>query len=479
MDANRTKKAAEWFYSTVFRDESITPRPVSAKLPSLLRAARSLENKTPGSWQSRESVFLKQATLLVNYTDDYEYYGQVLRYYPTYESLSDEELRGYFSWRTKLRNGDLQKTHLSFAFLYIYELINQIGVTDPMDGYRKLEAFAEDYGRLDNGILSYLTQWLTDYVIYYGLDPELLADSPRVILDNCITILDHVDAQPPEKVMFAVKQLAPKWLGRSKFYGNNTADCDTVIVRVLRRVSAHYAARCKKSMVEQYFGVPEQYQAWLFNSAVFCDRRKKEKRKYAVDARCVYQCRGGLWTVWQHPYPLGRPSPELEALLKTIDSVMREEFGYGHPVKPGLQTKWIVKAIREEVQALLAEKKAAEAQKVTIDLSRLDRIRRDAAITQEKLTVEEEEDAPEEAPEVPATPPVDDDCPLTPAEYRLVQCLLYGRPLDWISGEGYLTSVLVDGINEKLYDTFQDTVLDDLPQIVEDYADDLKEMVRP
>ena len=93
--------------------------------------------------------------------------------------------------------------------------------------------------------------------------------------------------------------------------------------------------------------------------------------------------------------------------------------------------------------------------------------------------MEEEADAPEEAPEVPATPPVDDDCPLTPAEYRLVQCLLYGRPLDWISGEGYLTSVLVDGINEKLYDTFQDTVLDDQPQIVEDYTDDLKEMVRP
>lgn len=481
MDTNRTKKAAEWFYSTVFRDESITPRPVSSKLPSLLRAARSLESRKPGSWQSRESVFLKQATLLVNYTDDYEYTGQVLRYYPTYESLSDEELRGYFSWRTKLRNGELQKTHLSFAFLYIYELINQIGVTDPMDGYRKLKAFAEDYGRLDNGILSYLTQWLTDYVIYYGLDPELLADSPRVILDNCITVLDHVDAQPPEKVMFAVKQLAPKWLGRSKFYGDNTADCDTVIVRVLRRVAAHYAARCKKSMVEQYFGVLEQYQAWLFNSAVFYDRRKKENRKYAVDDRCVYQCRGGLWTVWQHPYPLGRPSPELEALLKTIDSVMREEFGYGHPVKPGLQTKWIVKAIREEAQALLAEKKAAEAHKVTIDLSRLDRIRRDAAITQEKLTVEEEADAPEEAPvqEVPASLPVDDDCPLSPAEYRLVQCLLYGRPLDWVSNEGYLTSVLVDGINEKLYDTFQDTVLDDLPQIVEDYTDDLKEMVRP
>ncbi|MDE7262758.1 MAG: hypothetical protein K2N78_11975 [Oscillospiraceae bacterium] len=42
-----------------------------------------------------------------------------------------------------------------------------------------------------------------------------------------------------------------------------------------------------------------------------------------------------------------------------------------------------------------------------------------------------------------------------------------------------MLSVLVDGVNEKLYDTFQDTVLDDTPQLVEDYIDDLKEMVRP
>ncbi len=33
---------------------------------------------------------------------------------------------------------DLQETSLSYAFLYIYELLNQIGVADPMDGYRKL-----------------------------------------------------------------------------------------------------------------------------------------------------------------------------------------------------------------------------------------------------------------------------------------------------------------------------------------------------
>ena len=77
----------------------------------------------------------------------------MLHYYPTYQSLTDPELRGYFSWRTKLRRGDVQKTSLSYAFLYIYELLNQIGVTDPVDGYQKLKNFQSVYGGLDGGIL--------------------------------------------------------------------------------------------------------------------------------------------------------------------------------------------------------------------------------------------------------------------------------------------------------------------------------------
>ena len=116
-----------------------------------------------------------------------------------------------------------------------------------------------------------------------------------------------------------------------------------------------------------------------------------------------------------------------------------------------------------------AEKKAAEAKKITIDFSQLSRIRRDVAITRDKLTVEEdwEEELPEPVPEAapqaqpaPAAPPDAGDCPLVPAEYRLMQNLLYGTDYGWVQSEGYLLSVLVDGINEKLYDTFQDSVLE-------------------
>lgn len=434
----------------------------------------------PAYRQSRESIFIKQGKLLADYEDDYVYDRRVTHYFPTYQSLTNPELRGYFSWRTKLRRGNLQKTSLTYAFLYIYELLNQIGVTDPMDGYRKLTEFRDAYGALDDGILPYLNLWLMDYVVYYNLDAGLLADTPQVRFNRGIAVLDSIQSRGDEEVIRAVKQLSPKWLERSKFYREYREDCDTVTVRVLRRMSAHYNARCKKTMVEQYFGSFSQYRVILFDAAVFHERQVEGNRQYKVDENYIYRCRNGLWSVQKYNC-LPHSNGKLGDVLKAIDGVMRECYGYGRPIQYKLDTKWILKIIQEEARNLLAEKKAAEEKKITIDYSRLARIRDDAAVTRDRLMVEEE--AEEEAPPVQTPAPAEEpeDTPLTKDEYRLLQSLLYGRDYGWVRSSGLMLSVLVDGINDKLYDTFSDSVLlgDDPPELIEDYIADLKEMIHP
>lgn len=434
----------------------------------------------PAYRQSRESIFIKQGKLLAGYEDDYVYDRRVTHYFPTYQSLTNPELRGYFSWRTKLRRGNLQKTSLSNAFLYIYELLNQIGVADPMDGYRKLTEFRDAYGALDDGILPYLNLWLMDYVVYYNLDAGLLADTPQVRFNRGIAALDSIQSRGDEGVIRAVKQLSPKWLERSKFYREYREDCDTVIVRVLRRMSAHYNARCKKTMVEQYFGSFSQYRVILFDAAVFYERQVEGSRQYKVDENYIYRCRNGLWSVQKYNC-LPHSNGKLGDVLKAIDGVMRECYGYGRPIQYKLDTKWILKIIQEEARNLLTEKKAAEEKKITIDYSRLARIRSDAAVTRDRLMVEEE--AEEEAPPVQTPAPAEEpeDTPLTRDEYRLLQSLLYGRDYGWVRSSGLMLSVLVDGINDKLYDTFSDSVLlgDDPPELIEDYIADLKEMIHP
>lgn len=479
MDSNRYKSAAEWFRSVVYQEETIThrPPPHREKLPPLLTVARSMETGRDALRLSREALFVKEAKLLENYEDDYLYSGAVQRYFPTYQSLTNPELRGYFTWRTKLRRGQFEKTSPSYAYLYLYELINGIGMTDPLDGYRKLEDFRESYGALDPGILWYLDTWMADFVVYYDLDPALLKNTDKE--DKLICTFEKLPDRTDGEILDAVNGLIPGCLGRSRFYKAHPQDMERVTVRVLRRMYDHYS-RCKHDLTEQLFGNRTENPVWLFSSAVFLREKKEESRVYRVSPVRCYRCRRGLWTVEQ--YDRGEEAPaQLRFLVRSIDTEMRAIYDFPYPLKPQKCAKWLVSAIREETQELLAEKKAAEAKKITIDFSRLDKIRRDAAITQDRLTVDEEE-PPEVLPE-PEMPQTvgEESLPLEEAELRLLRCLLYGGSLSWVRQSGIILSVLADGINEKLYDTFSDAVLAlcDPPEIIEDYIDDLKEMVHP
>ncbi len=479
LDSNRYKAAAEWFRKAVYQDEAITRRPVPPreKLPPLLTVARSLETDPS---LSREALFVKQARLLENYQDDYPCDTPVQRYFPTYQVLTDRELRSYFSWRTKLRQGVVNRTSASFAYLYLYELINGVGMTDPLDGYRKLQRFREEYGALDKSILWYLDTWMADYVVYYGLDPSLLADTKTTAQDKLIRIFAEMPEREDREILEAVNALAPGAMAKSRFYKAYPEDMERVTVHTLRTMFDHYS-RCKRGLAEQLFGNLTEMPVWLFSSAVFFREKKEEFREYRISKVRCYRCRHGLWFLEQYQGSGSAPTV-LRNLVRTVDAEMRELYGYPYRLKKTGGAKWLLSSIREETQALLDEKKAAEAKKITIDFSRLEKIRRDAAVTQDRLMVEEEEDlseppAPQPAPEEPP----ESDLPLEEAEIRLLQCLLYGGSLNWVRQSGKITSVLADSINEKLYDIFSDAVLTltDPPEIVEDYIDELKEMVSP
>jgi len=480
MDGDPRKNAASWFYNQVFREQSIPPRkePSKTTVPSPIRAARALARG--GRAMSREALFLQQAKLLASYEDEFPVVLPPLRYRPTYESLNDLELRSYFAWRTLLRRGELHKTCQTFVFLYAYEILNQIGVADPLDGYWRLRGFQAAYGQLDDSLDAWLETWLIHYAVYHSLHPSLLADTNQAQQDRCIALFHALPAHTDEEIMEVLRCLVGPWFDRSKFYRENPAHCDRVICNVLRGMHAHYS-RGKRNFVQQLFGDPGEFTVWMFQDAVFCPKPRPDG-EYALDPLCVYRCKRGYWTVIK--YGSSEPArKKLTAWLRAIDGILRESFACKAPIKYTLDVKWQEKLIRAEVQALLDAKQAeeearqaAENARLKLDMSRLDQIRKDAAVTRDKLIVEEEMAEEPAAPAPVETP--EPDTPLSKAEYRYLQCLLYGRPTDWVRSEGLMVSVLTDGINEKLYDTFCDSVLEE-GEVVADYTEDLKEMVLP
>lgn len=467
-----------------YTDEPILPRKKTPeeKLPAPLKAARSLEKGAARMYQNRRSLFLNQAKLLEFYKDDYE--GEYIShcYYPTYDLLSNRELRSYFAWRTKVRNGDIQPSCSSFAYLYLYELINGIGTGTPVEGLHKMDDFVAAYKEYESSLMNYYANWRKSYIIYYNLSDSFLGGEEREGEEAHMAVLDSAQEQTDDAIAAAVKQLAPGWLNRSKFYKTHQTDMDRVIVQVLRRMHQHYSARSKRTFSEQLFGSRETHSVDLFCYAVFCDPLRHENSRYYITDSHYYECRNGYWTETSC-FIDSHKRRKLENLMKTIDASLRVALNDGKPIKSPSQLKWVTKVIEEEVAALLEAQKQqeAEAKRVQIDYSALAQIRREAAITQEKLATEEEME--EEAPPAVQPPPpqpaaLPGDCPLDKTQYRLMQNLLYGGDTSWVQREGKMVSVLLDSINEILYDTFQDAVIED-QQVVEDYIDELKEMVKP
>lgn len=74
-----------------------------------------------------------------------------------------------FHLRSAVRRGTVQETSLSFAYVYLYELINGIGVANPREGFDAFESFCQAYRAFAPEIDRFAGVWLQDYVVYHDL----------------------------------------------------------------------------------------------------------------------------------------------------------------------------------------------------------------------------------------------------------------------------------------------------------------------
>ncbi|WP_301010845.1 TerB N-terminal domain-containing protein, partial [Lactobacillus taiwanensis] len=93
----------------------------------------------------REQNFYSQGKLMADYEDDYDRKQSFLRYYPTYHDLTVGQARTYFTWRTKIRHNIYEKNSDSYAYIYLYELLNGIGVKNSQEGLERLISFNKNY----------------------------------------------------------------------------------------------------------------------------------------------------------------------------------------------------------------------------------------------------------------------------------------------------------------------------------------------
>ena len=567
MAEARTHQSAR-FSNKIYADEPIlkTGRQMQNFLPDQYRKMREISRWQDdpkggaGRWLSEAELFYRQGLLMADFEDDCPYNGTFKSYFPTYNAMSDRQLRGYFTWRAQVRRGNIEETSTSFAFLYLYELICGIGVDDPLDGFDKIKAFWDAYRAFEPGIDRFARVWLQDYAVFHGLDPKLLHDSKTVAFDNALIELrraarDLVPASAPsaqapkrrkaseptlplppdeareERLMAAINALSTYNLNNSRLDRSHHRDLRHVACAVYVRMARYYDTHRKTGIVASLFGEETAMPYTMFASAVFFAPERHEDCEYRLDPIHIYRCQNGFWECMRI-HGSRQKSSKLGEMMRACDQRLRLALDPAHPLKEEKVPKYLAKIIDDEIVAWLSWDAAHQPVKIDIDLSQLGHIRSAAAQTREALLIDEEreDDALEDAEEVDSGQPEAEpaanmvaepvatairqdeaDEPTIPTEqFGVVAPLLAPAPTPVTAAPADITSVLapaaedylralleqnaaqaasavarsgqsedmlVDTINEALFDLVGDTVIEFNaagPQIIEDYEADVR-----
>lgn len=567
MAEARTHQSAR-FSNKIYADEPIlkTGRQMQNFLPDQYRKMREISRWQDdpkggaGRWLSEAELFYRQGLLMADFEDDCPYNGTFKSYFPTYNAMSDRQLRGYFTWRAQVRRKKVEETSTSFAFLYLYELICGIGVDNPLDGFRKIKAFWESYRAYEPGIDRFARVWLQDYAVFHGLDPKLLSDSKTVLFDKALIELRRAarDIEPlptpatpatkrrksseptlplppdearEERLMAAINALSTYNLGNSRINHAHHRDLRHVACAVYVRMARYYDTHRKTGIVASLFGEETAMPYTMFASAVFFAPECHEDCEYRLDPIHIYRCQNGFWECMRI-HGSRQKSSKLGEMMRACDQRLRLALDPGHPLKEEKVPKYLAKIIDDEITAWLSWDAAHQPVKIDIDLSQLGHIRSAAAQTREALLIDEEreddalaevdtvgseqpkaeraagafvepvtaaarQDEADEptisteqfgvvAPLLVPTPPLaaaastDAATELAPAATAYLRALLEqnaAQATAAVAHSGQSEDMLVDTINEALFDLVGDTVIEfgaAGPRIIEDYEADVR-----
>ena len=459
-------------------------RPAREPLPEKIREMRRLFEYGRETVESRARNFYRQAVFMEDYEDDFPWSGgDFVRYFPTYHDLTARQLRGYFTWRAKVRRGDFQPIPTSAAFIYLYELLNGVGANSPEDVLKKLRAF--EVGYLDSGIgdqrmRGNLRRWMLEYAVVNDLPLELAreyADPEMMARDAAIAVLEASEACSADDVFSALCAFGGKKIAESPVIA-----LDPARGRRLFSGAWRSAAACRwqdKGLFTLCFGERMTRRWYPLSNAVYYEQERPKDREYVLSACRGFRCQDGLWTMRAFE-SLSYDRARLQGFLHETDARLRRYLKTGRYLREKPEDAWAIPCIDAVIEADRRSAMEASKPKITIDLSGLERIRREAAGTRDSLLTEEELDQPETtvatAPEEQASV-----LPLDAVQIQIVRALLRGEDVAGILRDNHrMPSMTADAINEALFDEIGDTVVaceDDRLALIEDYLEDLSRLL--
>lgn len=472
----KEEKSTEEEINLNFEDSQLVPKEIKKMI-------ESYQYSLPGSIR-REQNFYLQGKLMASYEDHYEGKQSFLRYYPTYHDLTVGQARTYFTWRTKIRQNIYEKISDSYAYIYLYELLNRIGIKNPEEGLDKLITFNKNYAqKFSPEMGAYLERWIRDYIIFYNINKT----------NNTFFVKEQTNDKKYEQLLypdqFSNHEVAESLIKLSNYkirncplYKKSIEKFEYLLVLIWHKILD--LRNDGFDFFTSYIAYKNQMTIQLFSAAVFNHQLEPQTTSYEIDQirKYFYDKEKNTWYCESYWGLTGQKSI-MGNFLHEVDREIRLRFNLGRNLKPRKIEKHYLEAIRDGIKEYQIEEQKLKQPKIEFNLSQLSTIREDAAGTRDSLLTEEELQAEQEEREQIEETAVNDeqeDYGLSSEEMATIILLLKGKDLNKYLKEHHLmAAVIIDNINEKLFDEFGDNVIEfinDIPTVIEDYQEDLEDM---
>ncbi len=478
------------------------------------------------SFENKCRNFVRQGKFMEDYEDDAPWNSEVKRYFATYHDLNLNQLRGYFAWRTRVRRGEFHPITTSLAYMYIYELLNMIGVNTPEEAIRKMREFEKgflDSGVGDRSMRENLHRWIMEFAVLSGSPKEEvlpLIDPDLIERDRQLMVLRKPQDHSDEEVFGALNALTGGKTEKSSAILKEPERGIHLFAEVWRYMAEHYDD-CGWDLFAACFGKLRKFPWHPLANAVFLDQKKREEAEYKVTECRKFVCKNGEWSEIRYD-ELFFDRYRVHGIVHEADRQIRRYLKTGHYLREKKGEEWITPYVEAVIEKDRAAAEEAAKPKIMIDLSGLEKIRRDAQITRDSLLTEDEkrEQAPNQtleqaigqvmkhAPELTVNPvsqheeqqivgaelpeaaedsreeekPAVIEIPsLDETHAQILVSVMRGEPVAGLIREkALMPSVVADAINEALFDEIGDNVLaceGDEITLVEDYREDLERIL--
>lgn len=472
----KEEKSTEEKINLNFEDTQLVPKEIKKMI-------ESYQYSLPGSVR-REQNFYLQGKLMALYEDHYEGKQTFLRYYPTYHDLTVGQARTYFTWRTKIRQNIYEKISDAYAYIYLYELLNGIGIKDPEEGLDKLITFNKNYAqKFSPEIGAYLERWIRDYIIFYNInkanDTFFVKEKDN---DKKYERLLSPDQFSRHEVAGSLMKLSNYKISNCPLYKKNIEKFEHLLVLIWYKILD--LRNDGFDFFTSYIAYKNQMTIQLFSAAVFNRQLEPQTTSYEIDQirKYFYDKEKNTWYCESYWGLTGQKSI-MGNFLHEVDREIRLSFNLGRNLKPRKIEKHYLRAIRDGIKEYQIEEQKSKQPKIEFNLAQLSTIRADAAGIRDSLLTEEELQAEQEENKQIEEAVVDDEQEnygLSSEETTTITLLLKGKDLKkYLKGQHLMVAVIIDNINEKLFDEFGDNVIEfinDIPTVVEDYQEDLEDM---